>query len=163
MSRWSRVFSVFLVVVLVVTTAFSTGTRLSTAKSSSQLKSDSKKKSKILIAYFGRYGNTNFGKDVDATTSASIVKDGKKKRGTTEMLARLIQKETGGDLFRIQTKKKYPASYNKVIDQNHKELDVNYLPDLKKKVKNMKQYTQMIGNNVYTVRGKIGECVKKSL
>lgn len=140
MSRWSRVFSVFLVMVLVATTAFSTGTRLSTAKSSSQLKSDSKKKSKILIAYFGRYGNTNFGKDVDATTSASIVKDGKKKRGTTEMLARLIQKETGGDLFRIQTKKKYPASYNKVIDQNHKELDVNYLPDLKKKVKNMKQY-----------------------
>ena len=120
--------------VLVVTTAFSTGTQVSTAKSSS------KKKSKILIAYFGRYGNTNFKKNVDATTSASIVKDGKKKRGTTEMLARLIQKETGGDLFRIQTKKKYPASYDKVIDQNHKELDKNYLPKLKKKVKKMKQY-----------------------
>lgn len=100
MSRWSRVFRVFLVMVFVVTTAFSTGTQLSTAKSSVRLKSDSKKKSKILIAYFGRYGNTNFGKDVDATTSASIVKDGKKKRGTTEMLARLIQKETGEDLFR---------------------------------------------------------------
>lgn len=140
MRRWSRVLSVFLVMVFVVTTAFCTGTQLSTAKSSSHLKSDRKKKSKVLIAYFGRYGNTNFKKDVDATTSASIVKDGKKKRGTTEMLARLIQKETGGDLFRIQTKKKYPANYDKVIDQNHKELDENYLPELKKKVKNMKQY-----------------------
>ena len=121
MRRWSRVFSVFLVMVFVVTTAFSIVTQLSTAKISSYLKSDSKKKSKVLIAYFGRYGNTNFKKDVDATTSASIVKDGKKKRGTTDMLARLIQKETGGDLFRIQTKQKYPASYNKVIDLAEKE------------------------------------------
>ena len=140
MRRWSRVLSVFLVMALVVTTAFSTVTQMSTVKAASHSESGSKKESKILIAYFGRYGNTNFKKDVDATTSASIVKDGKKKRGTTEMLARLIQKETGGDLFRIQTKKKYPASYDKVIDQNHKELDENYLPELKKKVKNMKQY-----------------------
>lgn len=28
--------------------------------------------SRVLIAYFGRYGNTNFSKYVDATTSASI-------------------------------------------------------------------------------------------
>lgn len=56
------------------------------------------------------------------------------------MLARLIGKETGGDLFRIQTREKYPASYDKVIDQNHKELDEDYLPKLKNKVKNMKQY-----------------------
>lgn len=56
------------------------------------------------------------------------------------MLARLIQKETGGDLFPIQTKKKYPAGYSKVIGQNHKRLDGDYLPKLKKKVKSMKQY-----------------------
>ena len=139
MKRGSKVFSasllsVFLVMTLVITTVFSTVIQVSTVEAST------KKKSKVLIAYFGRYGNTNFKKNVDATTSASIVKDGKKKRGTTEMLARLIQKETGGDLFRIQTKKKYPVSYDKVIDQNHKELDENYLPQLKKKVENMKQY-----------------------
>ena len=134
MRKGSRVLSVFLIMALILTTAFSTGTQVSTVNAAA------KKKSEVLIAYFGRYGNTNFGKDVDATTSASIVKDGKKKRGTTEMLARLIQKETGGDLFCIQTKKKYPASYNKVIDQNHRELDEDYLPELKRKVKNMKQY-----------------------
>lgn len=97
-------------------------------------------KPKVLIAYFGRYGNTDFGKDVDATTSASIVLDGKKKRGTTEMVARMIQKETGGDLFRIQTKKKYPANFDRLVDQNHQEMDDGYLPKLKKKVKKMKQY-----------------------
>lgn len=134
MKKWSKMLSIFLVMALVLTTVFSTGIQASTVNAAS------KKKSKVLIAYFGRYGNTNFKKNVDATTSASIVKDGKKRRGTTEMLARLIQKETGGDLFRIQTKKKYPAGYNKVIDQNHKELDEDYIPKLKKKVKNMKQY-----------------------
>lgn len=132
--RKNRILSVILVMALVLTTVFSTSTQMSTAKEAS------KKKSKVLIAYFGRYGNTNFKKDIDATTSASIVKDGKNKRGTTEMLARLIQKETGGDLFPIRTKQKYPAGYNKVIDQNHKELEEDYLPELKKKVKNMKQY-----------------------
>lgn len=97
-------------------------------------------KSKILIAYFGRYGNTNFSKDVDATSSASIVVDGGKKQGTTEYLVRQIQKQVGGDLFRIQTKKKYPADFDKLVDKNHKELDKNYLPALKTKVKKMKQY-----------------------
>lgn len=97
-------------------------------------------KPKVLIAYFGRYGNTDFSKDVDAATSASVVLDGKKKRGTTEIVACMIQKETGGDLFRIQTKEKYPADFDKLVDQNHKELEDGYLPKLKKKVKNMKQY-----------------------
>lgn len=134
MKKWSKLLSIFLVMALVLTTVFSTGMQASTVNAASN------KKSKILIAYFGRYGNTNFKKNVDATTSASIVKDGKKKRGTTEMLARLIKKETGGDLFPIQTKQKYPAGYNKVIDRNHKELDEDYIPKLKKKVKNIKQY-----------------------
>lgn len=97
-------------------------------------------KSKILIAYFGRYGNTNFSKNVDATSSASIVLNSGKKQGTTEYLARQIQKQVGGDLFRIQTKKKYPANFNKLVDKNHDELDRNYLPALKTKVKKMKQY-----------------------
>lgn len=97
-------------------------------------------KSKVLIAYFGRYGNTNFKSGVDATTSASIVLDGTKKRGTTEMLARTIQKETGGDLFRIQTKSKYPSDFDRLVDKNHKELERGTLPKLKKKVKNIKNY-----------------------
>ncbi len=140
MKRWSRVLSIFLVMAFVYTAVFSASTQMSTVNAAHYSKSGAKKKSKVLIAYFGRHGNTNFKKNVDATTSASIVKDGRKKRGTTEMLARLIQKETGGDLFPIRTKQKYPAGYNKVIDQNHKELDEDYLPKLKKKVKNMKQY-----------------------
>lgn len=144
MKRWNKVLSIFIVAALVFTTAISTGVQTTpavAAKSSSHSKTGVKKKSKVLIAYFGRYGNTDFNKNIDATTSASIVKDGNKKRGTTEMVAHLLQKETGGDLFRIQTKSKYPADFDKLVYQNHKELDDNYLPKLKKKVKKMKQYS----------------------
>ena len=72
MRRWGRLLRFFLVMTLVITTAFSTVTQVSTAETAA------KKESKVLIAYFGRYGNTNFKKDVDAITSASIVKDGSK-------------------------------------------------------------------------------------
>ena len=82
-------------------------------------------KSKILIAYFGRYGNTNFEKDVDATSSASIVLDGEEKQGTTEYLARQIQKQVGGDLFLIQTKKKYPVNFDKLVVRAERNLSDN--------------------------------------
>lgn len=44
------------------------------------------------------------------------------------------------DLFRIQTKKKYPANFDRLVGQGHQEMDDGYLPKLKKKVKNMEQY-----------------------
>lgn len=44
----------------------------------------------ILIAYFSRFGNTNYPDDVDASTSASIVIDNG-RFGTTEYVAKMIQ------------------------------------------------------------------------
>ena len=66
---------------------------------------------KVLIAYFSRWGNTEYPDDVDATTSASIVADGE-KYGTTEYVARMIQKNVGGDLYLIQTEMPYPSDYD---------------------------------------------------
>ena len=134
MKKRIHVLYICMAMILMFTIVFSS-TVLSSA---TVVKAASNKK--VLIAYFGRYGNTNFSKDVDATTSASILLDGKKKRGTTELVARMIQKETGGDLFPIQTEKKYPENFDKLVEQNHNELDSGYLPKLKKKVNNMKQY-----------------------
>ncbi len=74
----------------------------------------------ILIAYFGRMGNTDFPDDVDATASASLV-SGKEDQlqGTTESMAHLIQENVGGDLHLIQTAEAYPADYDTVVAQNH--------------------------------------------
>ena len=64
--------------------------------------------SNILIAYFSRVGNTDFPDDIDAVTSASLLKDGDKLYGNTQYVAAMIQRCTGGDLFLIETGENYP-------------------------------------------------------
>lgn len=89
---------------------------------------------KVLVAYFSRYGNTGYGENVDATTSASIVVEDGELRGTTERLARLISEATGGDLHLIETAEDYPTDFQDVVDQNHKELAAGARPALTSEV-----------------------------
>ncbi|EET60887.1 flavodoxin family protein [Marvinbryantia formatexigens DSM 14469] len=83
----------------------------------------------ILIVYFSRWGNTEYPEDVDATTSASIVVD-EEKYGTTEYIARMIQKNVGGDLHLIRTREPYPVDFDELRELNHNEMDEEYLPPL---------------------------------
>ena len=62
-----------------------------------------------LIAYFSRVGNTDFPEDVDAVTTASLMRKDGVLLGNTQYIASLIQEHTGGDLFLIETKEKYQA------------------------------------------------------
>lgn len=102
---------------------------------------ESKQSENVLIAYFGRRGNTDFPEDVDATTSASIVvgNDGS-LQGTTEYVASLIQSYTGGDMHLIQTAEPYPADYDATVDQNHQEQADEVVPELTETVADMEQY-----------------------
>ena len=85
---------------------------------------------KVLVAYFSRYGNTNYDSNVDATTSASVVvKDGE-RQGTTELIARMIAEQTGGDLHLIETMNTYPTNFDDVVDQNHQEIANGTRPTL---------------------------------
>lgn len=95
---------------------------------------------KILIAWFSRWGNTNYSSDVDATTGASIIMDNGTRRGTTEVVARYIQTAVGGDLHLIETSAPYPTEFDDVRDQNHTEQAAGTLPALKKRIENMEQY-----------------------
>lgn len=77
--------------------------------------------SRILEAYFSRYGNTNYDASVDASTSASIVDHDGQRMGTTELMARDIQQQVQGDLFLIHAATPYPTNFDDVVDQNHTE------------------------------------------
>lgn len=103
--------------------------------------SKSNEEQNVLVAYFGRLGNTVFPADVDATTSASLVlgKDDN-LQGTTEYVASYIQENIGGDLHLIQTTVPYPADYDATADQNHQEQEDDTLPELASTVENMEQY-----------------------
>ena len=72
------------------------------------------------------------------------------RTGTTKTVAKKIKKMTGGTLFRIQTKKKYPSSYDKMLNTAQKEQDEKVRPAIKKRVKSMKKYdTILIGYPVW--------------
>lgn len=96
--------------------------------------------SKILIAYFSRWGNTDYPSDVDASTGASIQIRNGISQGTTQIVAEYIQSVVGGDIHLIETSSRYPVSFDDVRDLNHSEMASNYLPPLKNNVENMNDY-----------------------
>lgn len=96
--------------------------------------------SRILIAYFSRWGNTDYEENVDATSSASIVSDGSEQYGTTEYVAYMIQELTGGELHLIQSEEAYPTDFNAVVSQNHEEMGQGTLPELKSTDLDMTKY-----------------------
>ncbi|SBV91158.1 flavodoxin [uncultured Dysgonomonas sp.] len=62
------------------------------------------------------------------------------RNGNTRILSEHIQKNVGGDIFRIETVDAYPSAYNDVTTQAKKELQSGYRPPLKSKVQAFDQY-----------------------
>lgn len=84
---------------------------------------------KCLIAYFSRRGqNYVSGKIVDL------------KVGNTEVVAKMIQKITGGDLFHIETVTTYPKDYTETTEVAKNELHAKARPKLTGRVENMGAY-----------------------
>jgi len=87
-------------------------------------------KRKSLIAYFSRFGNTDYPDDIDASTSASVVQDGDERYGTTEYIATIIKESVGGELHRIEVEEPYSEDFDEVTEKSHEEMEENYLPPL---------------------------------
>ena len=81
---------------------------------------------KILIAYFSKEGG-NFVKGKEKELAV----------GNTEKIARMIQKEVGGDLFAIEPLFPYPASYDETVKLSKTEKEQNARPAVKAKVADM--------------------------
>ena len=84
---------------------------------------------KNLIAYFSRKGN-NY---VDGSVKNLPV-------GNTEVAAKMIQEQTGADIFRIATVKEYPTDYTKTTEVAQQELRQNARPELSSDVNNLEGY-----------------------
>lgn len=85
---------------------------------------------RVLVAYFSRYGNTEYDDDVDAVASASVTLEHGQRQGTTELAARMIAEQTGGMLHLIETEEAYPVDFEDVVSQNHREIAENARPAL---------------------------------
>jgi flavodoxin len=87
------------------------------------------KNQKCLVAYFSRKGsNLVNGKVVDLLT------------GNTEVIAKIIQEETGGDLFRIEAVKAYPVNYGEMAELAREELRTQARPEITGMVKDVGGY-----------------------
>jgi flavodoxin len=84
---------------------------------------------KCLIAYYSRKGSNYVG--------GSIID---LPIGNTEIIAKKIQGHIGGDLFKIDTVKPYPADYTETTNVARDELRKNVHPELTDTVKNMADY-----------------------
>ena len=60
--------------------------------------------------------------------------------GNTRIVAEKIHETVGGDIFEIVSVDPYPQDYNAVVEQAKSELDRNYRPPLKTKVRDMDSY-----------------------
>lgn len=108
--------------------------------------------SNILIAYFSLLGNVDYDEDVDASTSASIYIDDGQKYGTTETVARMIQDNVGGDLFRIETEEEYSDDFETVINEARDERGADARPVIINKVEDIDKYdTIFIGYPVWSM------------
>jgi flavodoxin len=89
--------------------------------------------SKVLIAFFSRKGQ-NY-------VSGSI-KD--LPVGNTEVVAGMIQEITGGDIFKIDTVKEYPADYTQTTNVAKDELSAKARPELSAKLDNIDEYDTIV-------------------
>jgi flavodoxin len=94
----------------------------------------------ILIAYFGRVGNTNFPPGLDTVTSASVISHEGRYFGNTELVARWIQAQVGGDLFLIQTSEPYSPDYRATVERGERENREQIRPPLSSHVKEIEKY-----------------------
>ena len=89
--------------------------------------------SKILIAYFSRKGQNYVSGSIKNLTV-----------GNTELVAKIIQQEVGGDLFEIESVSDYPEDYTKCTEVAQDEKRKNVRPALTARIDNIGNYDTVI-------------------
>jgi len=92
--------------------------------------------SSVLIAYFSNPQADG----TDAKSSASRTLVGGEVRGNVEYAAMIINAQTGGDMFRIETTEPYPDDYDETTDQAKKEKNDIVRPELKDHLDDISSY-----------------------
>ena len=83
----------------------------------------------ILTVYFSRKGENYFGGSIKSIS-----------KGNTEIVAEIIQKSIGGDLFEIERFTPYSDNYNECVDEAREELKQDARPELKSYMDSLDKY-----------------------
>lgn len=90
----------------------------------------------ILIAYFSVMETDG----VDTVSGASRVAVNGEALGNNEYIAQIIQHETGGDLFPIETVQEYPDTHDPLLEFAYNEKADNARPKLATQIENLDSY-----------------------
>ncbi len=95
---------------------------------------------KALIVYFSYSENTDLPENVDANARASIQQWNGQTTGNTGVVAHMIQKDIGGDLYSIKVANKYPADYDVAVNIGKQEVADKTRPELANHISNLNDY-----------------------
>lgn len=90
----------------------------------------------ILIAYFSVMETDG----VDTVAGASRVATDAGVMGNNEYIAQIIQRETGGDVFAIETVQEYPTTHDALLEFAYEEKAENARPELATQIENLDSY-----------------------
>ena len=114
----------------------------STADTASPAQQDTQQEtaqSNILIAYFSMPEDIDTN-GIDADSGASVVVDEGEVLGNVQYMAQIIEENTDGELFRIETTEQYPLDHDPLVDQAAQEQDDDARPELSTHIENLDQY-----------------------
>lgn len=97
---------------------------------------------RTLIVYFSQPEEVKL-EGVDGVSGASILQKNNQILGSTQYLAQVIQRHTGGELFRIETVIAYPTQHEPLLRYAEQELRDNRHPELKAKIDNLADYDRI--------------------
>lgn len=92
--------------------------------------------SSVLVAYFSVMETDG----VDTVAGASRVAVNGEVLGNNQYIAQIIQRETGGDLFSIETVQEYPTTHEPLLDFAYEEKTENARPELATQIENLENY-----------------------
>ncbi len=100
---------------------------------------DSSAQSRTLIIYFSQPEEMK-PDAVDGFSGASVLQKNTPKAGSTQFIAQLIQEQTHGDLFRIETATPYPRQHDALLRVAEKEQQTKARPSLKTPLPDLSDY-----------------------
>ncbi|MDO4333416.1 MAG: flavodoxin [Eubacteriales bacterium] len=111
-------------------------TKESTEESTGESAEGETENGNILIAYFSVMETDG----VDTVAGASRVAVNGEVLGNNEYIARIIQRETGGDLFAIETVQDYPTTHDPLLEFAYNEKADDARPELAAQIENPDSY-----------------------
>lgn len=100
---------------------------------------DSSTPSRTLIIYFSQPEEIK-PDAVDGFSGASVLQKNTPETGSTQFVAQLIQKQTDGDLYRMETATPYPRQHDALLRFAEKEQQTSARPSLKTPLPDLSDY-----------------------